>query len=128
MSSQFQFTIPAAITGSSDLVVTTDRGMTRNVTPRVLVAQFGDGYEQRVRDGVNPNNQKFTISFRTRPAETIYNIAEFFDQNIGKAFTFTVADKSGNSNIKVVCEEYNIIYISEFFHSLDAVIRRVYEP
>lgn len=125
---QFQFTIPASITGSSDLDVMTDRGMAKNIVPRVLVSQFGDGYEQRVNDGVNPNNQKFSVSFRNRDSATIYNIAEFFDENVGKAFTFTVTDKSGDTDLKVVCEEYNIIYISEFFHSLDATLRRVYEP
>lgn len=134
MTAQFQFTIPGdnAIIGGAtpadDLNIVADRGMMRNVTPRVLTATFGDGYEQRVRDGVNPNNQKLTVSFRNRDSATIYKIAEWFDTHIGKAFTFTVTDHSGNTNIKVVCEEYNVSYVSEFFHSMDAVLRRVYEP
>ena len=128
MSSQFQFTIPAAITGGSDQVVTADRGLSRNSTGRVLTAKFGDGYEQRVKDGVNAKNQTFMITFNNRAAADIYNIEKFFNENIGKAFTFTVADKAGNTAQKVVCEDYNITYISENFHSMTANLRRVYEP
>jgi phage-related protein len=128
MSSQFQFTIPAAITGGSDQVVTADRGLSRNSIGRVLTAKFGDGYEQRVKDGVNAKNQTFMITFNNRAAADIYNIEKFFNENIGKAFTFTVADKAGNTAQKVVCEDYNITYISENFHSMTANLRRVYEP
>tara|TARA_A100001035_G_scaffold171436_1_gene135986 strand:+ start:359 stop:745 length:387 start_codon:yes stop_codon:yes gene_type:complete len=128
MSAQFQFTIPAAITGGSDQVVTADRGLTRATVPRVLVAKFGDGYEQRVADGVNAKDQTFMITFNNRAAADIYNIEKFFNENIGKAFTFTVADKAGNTAQKVICEDYNITYISENFHSITANLRRVYEP
>jgi phage-related protein len=128
MSAQFQFTIPAAITGGSDQVVTADRGLSRNTVPRVLVARFGDGYEQRVADGVNAKDQTFMITFNNRAAADIYNIEKFFNENTGKAFTFTVADKAGNTAQKVVCEDYNITYISENFHSITANLRRVYEP
>ena len=33
--------------------VVPDKGMSAPYKPRVLVAKFGDGYEQRVRDGIN---------------------------------------------------------------------------
>jgi len=132
MSSQFQFVIPVGGIASGDpssaVTVVADRGMIRTATPRVLVASFGDGYEQRVADGVNPNNQIFTINFANREAAKIYEIAAYFDAMIGKSFTLTVTDHSGNTDIKVVVETYNITYISENFHSLSTELRRVYEP
>ena len=36
---------------------TPDRTLTRNNKPRVLKIQFGDGYEQRLQDGINNINQ-----------------------------------------------------------------------
>ena len=132
MSSQFQFVIPADGIASGDhsssVTVVADRGLIRTATPRVLVATFGEGYEQRVADGVNPNNQTFAINFANREAAKIYQIAAYFDAIIGKSFTLTVTDHSGNTNIKVVVETYNITYISENFHTLSAELRRVYEP
>ena len=32
---------------------TPDKGLSRGSNPSVLVARFGDGYEQRVADGIN---------------------------------------------------------------------------
>ena len=52
----FQFTIPAGTmfgVSNNQTVVTADRGMSRAVTQNVLVTSFGDGYEQRVGDGIN---------------------------------------------------------------------------
>tara|TARA_B100000497_G_C7645840_1_gene388375 strand:- start:417 stop:812 length:396 start_codon:yes stop_codon:yes gene_type:complete len=130
--SQFQFTIPidSISTGSptADVQVVADRGLSRQFTPRVLTAKFGDGYEQRVADGVNPNNDSFSITFNNREAVKINEIAAFFDAKIGKAFPFVVTDHSGDTSVKVVCDNYSISYVSENFHSMSASLRRVYEP
>ena len=40
------------ISGFSAAVVP-DKGIQQTAKPRVLKAQFGDGYEMRVRDGIN---------------------------------------------------------------------------
>jgi phage-related protein len=129
---QFQFTITAGsiATGdpAADVTVVADRGLSRSATPRILVAKFGDGYEQRVADGVNPSDQNFSITFNNREAAKIYEIAAFFDAQTGKAFDLVVTDHSGDTTVKVVCEEYGITYISELFHSMSASFRRVYEP
>lgn len=132
MSQQFQFIIAAGdiSTGdpSSPVTVVADRGLSRQSTHRVLTARFGDGYEQRVKDGINTKDDVFSISFNNRTAATINQIAAFFDAKAGKSFTFTVTDHAGNTNLKVVCDGYNINYISGSFHSLSCNLRRVYEP
>ena len=35
----------------------------KNVKPRVRSARFGDGYEQRVRDGINTMPEEWTLTF-----------------------------------------------------------------
>ena len=42
-----------ANSGNNGGIVVADRGLSRSVNQRVLVAKFGDGYEQRVGDGIN---------------------------------------------------------------------------
>ena len=138
--STFSFTISASevnslknTSGQSAFEATADRGMTRTSQHRVLTANFGDGYEQRVLDGINTKNDSFSISFNNRTAEDINLIAAFFDTKAGKSFNFTITDtftggNLSNSTIKVVCQEYNINYIRENFHSLTCTLRRVYEP
>ena len=128
----FQFVIPAnsVSTGypATTQTIVADRGLARTVQHRVLTAKFGDGYEQRVLDGINTKGDSFNISFNNRDAADINLIAAFFDAQAAKNFDFTVTDHSGDTTMKVVCEGYNISYIQEFYHSLTCTFRRVYEP
>ena len=56
------------ITGFSSKVVY-DRGIQQTPAPRVLKAQFGDGYEMRVRDGINNTPRTWALSFNNRTKE-----------------------------------------------------------
>lgn len=115
--------------GIYEVEVVVDRGFQRQVQHRVLTAKFGDGYEQRFLDGINTKNENFNVSFNNRPAEEINLIAAFFDLKSGKAFTLEVTNLSNTpEQIKVVCESYNLVYLQPTAHSLQATLRRVYEP
>ena len=65
----FSFTIPpgdvTSIKGvsSSAFEAVADRGLSRKSKHNVLTAKFGDGYEQRVLDGINTKQDMFNISF-----------------------------------------------------------------
>lgn len=138
----FSFTIPAltvdALKGQSGgtnsaFEATADRGFSRASTYSLLTAQFGDGYEQRVLNGINSKQDNFSVSFNNRNAEEINLIAAFFDSKAGKSFDFVITDSfsSGalsNSTIKVTCNEYNVSYNRETNHSLNCTLKRVYEP
>jgi len=138
--STFSFTISASdvnslknTSGQSAFEATADRGMSRASTHRILTANFGDGYEQRVLDGINTKNDSFNLSFNNRTAEDINLIAAFFDNKAAKNFDFTVTDNFtggnlSNTTMKVVCDTYSINYVRENFHSLTCTLRRVYEP
>jgi len=138
--STFSFSISASdvnslknTSGQSAFEATADRGMTRSSKHRVLTAKFGDGYEQRVLNGINTKDESFSLSFNNRTAEDINLIAAFFDSKAAKNFDFTVTDKFTGGNLatttmKVVCDGYNINYVRETFHSLTCTLRRVYEP
>ena len=129
---QYQFIIAqndiASGDPSSNVTVVADRGLSRQSQHRVLTAKFGDGYEQRVKDGINTKQDVFSISFNNRTAADINRIAAFFDAKAGKSFNFTVTDHAGDNTIKVVCDGYNTTYIADSFHSLNTNLRRVYEP
>ena len=136
----FSFTISAgdvnSITGipnPSAFEAVADRGLSRQSKHNVLTAKFGDGYEQRVLDGINTKQDLFSISFNNREAEDINLIAGFLDNSAGKSFNFVITDTFSQGNIttstlKVVCDSYNVSYVRENFHSLSCQLRRVYEP
>ena len=109
---------------------TPDKQLTRSTTPRVLTAKFGDGYEQRVADGINTLVQEFSISFVTRPKAQIDDLVTFFEGLGGVSkFELVVDDtNSGGTEVyKVVCSEWQQTWDYDNFYSLTATVKRVYE-
>lgn len=53
------------------------QGASKDITPRVLSAKFGDGYEQRVGDGINIRPRMWSITLQSKSVATI-NAAEAF--------------------------------------------------
>jgi len=111
---------------------TPDKNFTKKVEPTVLKIQFGDGYEQRIAEGINSIKEIFSISFNNRPKAEIDDIVAFFDNKKGTtAFNYTIPDTNVGGNertVKVVCENYTQAYVYDDFYSCTATLRRVYEP
>ena len=108
-----------------------DKTLTRNNKPRVIKIQFGDGYEQRVQEGINNITQSFSVTFNNRPKAEIDDIMAFLDNKAGTtAFDFTYPDTNASGaerTVKVVCEDYTQSYSYDDFYSCTATFRRVYE-
>lgn len=115
------------------LIATPDKSMTKTAAPRVLQITFGDGYEQRIADGINTINETYSLSFKTRTKEDIDDIVFFLDarKNVSK-FIFTMPDsnnttRTGEKDVKVVATNYSVTYDYEDFYSLSLSLKRVYE-
>jgi len=106
---------------NADFVV--DRGLTRSSKQRTMTAKFGDGYEQRLLDGINVKKEEFNASFKNRNKIEIDNLATFFDHKVPKSFDFTIDTET----VKVVCDDYNINFVQTNIASLTCKLKRVYE-
>ena len=108
-----------------------DRGLQHTTKNRTLKVAFGDGYEQRLVDGINFKMQEFNVRFNNRTDDDADDIIAFFDNKKGvTAFDYTYPDTNesgGEKTIKVVCESYNLTYVNDEHSSVDATFRRVYE-
>ena len=120
--------------GFTDLTSTVrrpDKSMTRSSKPKIHSAQFGDGYEQRLADGINNLVESYSIAFNNRTKEEIDDIIAFFENKGGvTAFTYTVPDTNESGNevaIKVVCSEWKKTYTFGDYYSATATFKRVYE-
>jgi len=132
--------------GFTDLTSTNrvpDKGYTRQTQPRVLATQFGDGYQQRLIDGINPLRETINVAFNTRTAAEIDHIISFFESKGGvTAFTFTVNQQyyssPGTSSetdvtssdelaLKVICTSWNKKHDFGDYWSATASFVRVYE-
>ena len=115
------------------LIATPDKSMTKTAAPRVLQITFGDGYEQRIADGINTINETYSLSFKTRTKEDIDDIVFFLDARKNESkFIFTMPDsnnttRTGEKDVKVVATNYSVTYDYEDFYSLSLSLKRVYE-
>jgi len=127
------FTVP----GVSGQVIP-DKTLQRQTTPKVRVAQFGDGYQQRIADGLNSVTDVFTVNFVNRLKAEADDIEAFFRDKKGvTAFNFTFPDSNSSSNdsagnpvttVKVICKNWSQQYGNSGSYSINAQFERVYEP
>lgn len=60
-----------------------DPGASLDVKPRVKEKRYGDGYVQRVVDGINTRSYTLNVKFSHRTAATILSMQRFLDRKIG---------------------------------------------
>ena len=118
---------------SNVLLATPDKSMTKQSAPRVLTATFGDGYEQRIADGIKTLNETYSLSFKTRLKADIDDIVAFLDGKKGVSnFTLTLPDtnnttRTGERDVKVITTSYSVTYDYDNFYSLSVSLKRVFE-
>ena len=117
----------ANISGFS-AAVPVDKGFTRQSTPKIHMADFGDGYTQRIADGINNLQQTMEVSFSTRPKAEIDDLVAFFESLGGvNKFEMTIDDTNGAETIKVLCQQWSQTWAFDNFYSLSATFIRCYE-
>ena len=119
--------------GFTDLTSTVrrpDKGFTRQSQSRIFKTEFGDGYEQRLANGINNLAESYGVSFSNRTKEEIDDITAFFaSKGAVSNFSFTIPDSnnSGETTIKVVCDSWSQAYTTGDYYGCSATFRRVYE-
>ena len=107
-----------------------DKSAVESPKPRVLKAQFGDGYEMRLADGINNTPRTWSLTFNNRTNTDIDKLYTFF-QTLASvdACMLTVPDSvGGDDNVTVVIEEYSRTFSNAQFYSMTCTAREVFEP
>jgi phage-related protein len=85
------------VTNITDKVLP-DKTLAMSSKPNVLVAKFGDGYQQRIAAGLNSITESFTVAFQNRPKIEADDIEAFFSTKKGvTSFAFTYPDTNSTS-------------------------------
>ena len=109
--------------GATQKEVTFDKGFSREAEERILMTDFGDGYQQRIKDGINTKRETYSMTINNRKWQEIALISSFFDTKTPQSFEITLQRES----IKVVCESYSVQMDQPDIHSISTELRRVYE-
>lgn len=84
--------------------------------PAVNLIKFGNGYEQRIADGINNNLQKFNLNFEGRDKNETRAIAHFLHKRKGvDSFFFDAPfpynfDDSQSYPKRFLCDEWDVNY------------------
>lgn len=120
----------ANITGFSAPVIY-DRGIAQAPKPRVLKAQFGDGYEMRVRDGINNTPRSWGLNFANKPkadADDLYTFMNRLAEVDTAKLTVPDTNASGSEEtVVVILEGYTKTMAYDNFYTISVTAREVFE-
>lgn len=92
--------------------------------PKVRTAVFGDGYEQRVKDGLNANPRTWNLTFKD--GVTNINAILAFLKARGGAESFTWVPPDAVEG-KFICSQWDMEYQTGV-STLSATFKEVFEP
>lgn len=109
----------------SDFTYIPSYGAEAQYAPLVKVSRFGEGYEQRVGEGINLVPQKWKLVFANRTTADGDAIVAFLAAKAGfTAFTWT--PKTG-TEIKVVCRSWSRAYVDSGAQTINCLFEQVFE-
>lgn len=95
------------------------------VTNVIKKSQFGDGYSQRVADGINPIVRAFDLTFSDNKEATMRAIVNFLDAHVGKSFFFT--PMFGGEGYYAADDGYSYSNVGADVYTLTATFTQVYQ-
>lgn len=99
---------------------------TESSRPRARVARFGDGYEQRLRFGLNTDPKEWDLTFSERTDTERDQISDFLEaRGAVESFDWTPPRRAAG---KYVCEDWQITLRACNFNTIRAKFREVFEP
>lgn len=120
-----------------------DKGAQEAPKPRILKAQFGDGYEMRLADGINNTPRTWGLAFNNRTREDIDNLYRFFTVLASvDTCRLTVPDTTAVANVTlpnspstvnveeavtVVIEQFSRTMGNTLYYSMTCTAREVFE-
>jgi phage-related protein len=81
-------------------------------TPRVKSIRFGDGYEQRLEDGINNTLLNLDLSFDNKSIDEYTAILHFLIKRKGTEYFVFTMPSPYNTNKRFVCRSWNDSFIS----------------
>jgi len=92
--------------------------------PRIKINQFGNGYQQRIVDGINSNLVEMNLNFENRSELETVSILHFLNQRNGQeSFIFNIPTIFSKSNSRLTtrftCPEWSPTYVSYNNYNLD---------
>jgi phage-related protein len=102
-----------------------DYGIDLTAKPRTISVKFGDGYEQRIADGINTNPEKWSLTFSGTLSGRIAAILAFV-KALNGVDSFDWTSPAGTTG-KFKCQEYGLKVDQFDSYQLTAQFEQVFE-
>jgi len=99
--------------------------MSVNHEPRVRSIKFGDGYEQRIQDGINTDLIKISLTFDGRDMKESTAILHFLESRSAKDFFFFTPPSPYNTRRKFICRTFSSSIVSQGVLNISASFDQV---
>ena len=98
--------------------------------PTIKKIKFGNGYEQRIIDGVNEKLKEISLVFENRSEKETVSILHFLDQrNAQESFIYNIPTiylkSTASLSSRFVCPEWSSSYISYNNYSIEVKLEEV---
>ena len=95
--------------------------------PKVRAVKFGDGYEQRVADGINNDPQKWTMAFTRRSGTDVDGVYDFMKAR-GAVESFEWTPRGESTPRKFICRKWTRRFdVYNVVQSVNFVLEEVFE-
>jgi phage-related protein len=103
-----------------------DKALKQDMKPRILKTQFGDGYMQRARDGINTITESWNLTWKNRKVADGQKLIDFFESTEGiHAITWT--PPYATTSIKVIVDSWTTTYPQTGVLTVQAKFTRVHD-
>ena len=75
-------------------------------TWRLQVARYGDGYQQRMLDGINALDNTYSVTFENRAQSVLFDMEAYLVRQKSRAFNFK--HPVSGVILRVFCNEWNL--------------------
>jgi len=108
--------------------ITPAYGATKSSAPVLRRVQFGDGYEQRLKFGLNQNPKEWSLTWNNITEADSDTIETFLNARAdnGESFDWTPPDEA--TAYKWVCETWQKVIPYSGRANITATFRQVFEP
>lgn len=108
--------------------ITPAYGAQKTSQPKMRKAQFGDGYEQRVRFGLNQNPKVWNLTWNNITEANADTIEAFLDARADDGASFDWTPPGESTAYKWVCEQWDKTIPYTGRAVITASFRQVFEP
>lgn len=105
---------------------TPSKNVSKTVKTRTREANFGDGYSQRVPDGINNILREWRLTFENRSIDTANQIIGFLESKNGSE-SFSWTPPNSPVTYKVVCMEWSELDTSHISKTINATFKQVFD-